>query len=298
MKLPTISIITPSFNQAAFLEETLLSVRHQGYPAIEHIVVDGGSTDGSVEIIRRHEAKLAWWVSEKDAGQADALNKGLARATGDIVAFLNSDDLYLPGALRTIGDEFARNPACAWVTGGWLMFGEAMQTSCWFPRPPRDAADCLYQHFSSAQPGHFWRRSLVVELGGFDAGLRYCFDHDLYARLLLAGARPRVLQVPLAAYRIHASSKTVAEEARFLPEFAAIRERYAARVPEAAMRRARNEDVLRTSFLECREALALLEAHRREEAWEKFEATVTRWPTSLSRRFGWGCLRRLLWGRR
>ncbi|HSH94763.1 MAG TPA: glycosyltransferase family 2 protein [Roseimicrobium sp.] len=290
-----LSIITPSFNQDSYLEETLLSVLNQRQDGLEYIVVDGGSRDGSVEILRTYADRLSWWVSEPDAGQADAINKGLARATGDVVAFLNSDDVYLPGALKAVTDFFAAHPEANWVCGGWLMFGEPadMETSVWFPKPPSNAAACLYQHFSAAQPAHFWRRSLFQKHGPFDASYRYCFDHEFYVRLLLAGERCHPLNVPLAAYRIHGSSKTVAEGDRFTHEFDAIRGKYLARTPAAEERAARHEWLLKQSFAQCHAAVESARRGDRDAAWSQFAATAFRWPSSLSRRFGWGCLRRL-----
>src|SRR5437870_10778600 len=110
MELPLISVVTPSFNQAPFLEHTLYSVASQDYARTEHIVIDGGSTDGSVEIIQRHARQLRHWVSEPDRGQSHAINKGLAMASGDVLAWLNSDDTYLPGALKEVGGVFAQHP--------------------------------------------------------------------------------------------------------------------------------------------------------------------------------------------
>src|SRR5213596_338381 len=131
---PSISIVTPSYNQAKFLEATIRSVLDQGYPNLEYIVMDGGSTDGSLEIIRRYEKHLAGWVSEKDGGAADAIAKGFSRATGTILAYLNSDDLYLPGSLHAIG-EAMRDPAVDvaygntyWIDSGGAILGERRQT--------------------------------------------------------------------------------------------------------------------------------------------------------------------------
>src|ERR1051325_1982421 len=123
-----LTIVTPSFNQGRFLEETILSVLKQGYEPLEYIVIDGGSNDESVSIIRRYEDKLAYWVSEKDRGQVHAINKGLAKATGDVFAFINSDDVYLPGAFNAALGHFDDNPECKWVCGDTIMFGEGHDT--------------------------------------------------------------------------------------------------------------------------------------------------------------------------
>jgi glycosyltransferase involved in cell wall biosynthesis len=119
-----LSIITPSFNQGRFLEETIMSVLNQGYEPLEYILIDGGSTDESVSVIRRYEDKLAYWISEKDRGQVHAINKGIERATGDILAFINSDDVYLPGAFNAAMNHFVDHPESNWVCGDTIMFGE------------------------------------------------------------------------------------------------------------------------------------------------------------------------------
>ena len=125
---PKISIVTPSFNQGRFLEETILSVLNQRYPNLEYIVIDGGSTDESVDIIRRYENRLAYWISERDNGQVPAINKGLEQATGDIFAFINSDDVYLPGAFAAVAEYFENYPECEWVCGDTMMFGDGYAT--------------------------------------------------------------------------------------------------------------------------------------------------------------------------
>src|SRR5262245_14647820 len=159
MKLPRISIVTPSYNQGKFIEATIRSVLDQGYPNLEYLIIDGGSTDESVDIIRRYEKHLAYWVSEKDNGAADAISKGFARATGDIFAYLNSDDVYLPGALQTIAsvmDDPAAGVAFGnmyWMDADGKTVGERRQTR--FNR-----LGYLFGGCDLMQPATFWRKDL------------------------------------------------------------------------------------------------------------------------------------------
>src|SRR2546426_7066130 len=156
---PKLTVITPSYNQAAFIERTLRSVLDQGYENLEYIVVDGGSTEGWVDVIRRYEDRLAWWVSEPDAGQTDALNKGLQRATGDIVAYINSDDYYLPGAFDTAVEAFDRTRA-RWVVGACRFTGD--EDKVWRPAlpPPRRRHWWMLDPWGVPQPSAFWRRDV------------------------------------------------------------------------------------------------------------------------------------------
>src|SRR5882724_9660763 len=140
---PKISVVTPSFNRGRFLEETILSVLNQNYANLEYIIIDGGSNDETVEIIRRYEDRLAYWISEKDRGQAHAINKGLEKATGDIFAFINSDDLYLPGAFRAVAEYFREHPSCEWLCGETILFGPDRQTVLAPTRVPKTAAHAL-----------------------------------------------------------------------------------------------------------------------------------------------------------
>jgi glycosyltransferase involved in cell wall biosynthesis len=165
---PKLTIITPSFNQAAFIERTLRSVLDQGYENLEYFVVDGGSTDGSVDIIRRYEDRLAWWVSEPDEGQTDALNKGLRRATGDVVAYINSDDYYLPGAFANAIAGFEQSGA-RWVAGTcrYVNVHEDDDHS-WVPSLPTHGRHRLVlEPWGVPQAATFWRRELFDRHGLF-----------------------------------------------------------------------------------------------------------------------------------
>jgi glycosyltransferase involved in cell wall biosynthesis len=226
-------------NQAAYLGETLRSVLAQGYPDLEYFVVDGGSSDGSVEIIREASARLAWWVSESDSGQVDAITKGLQRATGQVIAFLNSDDLYLPGALQAVAAAFQAEPSVDWIAGPCLMFGGGRPTELHRPVVPEGNSGWLVES-PLAQPAVFLRRSTYERLGPFDHSLHYAFDWEYWIRLAFAGVRCRVLTTPLAAFRFHSDSKSVSQPESFLPEISEIRHRYMSRLPwsqKAALRR-------------------------------------------------------------
>jgi glycosyltransferase involved in cell wall biosynthesis len=227
MELPKISIITPSFNQAQFLEETILSVLNQRYPNLEYIIIDGASTDESVEIIKRYADRLAYWVSEPDEGQTQAINKGLRRATGEIITYQNSDDVYLPGALHAVGQYFAEHPESPWLCGTCLTFGLPDDAPGFMDVPPTDniAARLLIDTFLPT-PSMFWRREAFERFGFFDESFHYCFDLEHWMRMLVGGFKYERLERPLSAFRLHPASKTVSSRDRFVKEEFRIREMY------------------------------------------------------------------------
>lgn len=285
MKLPKVSIVTPSFNQEQFLEETILSVLSQNYPNLEYIIVDGGSRDSSVEIIRRYEGRLTHWVSEPDRGQVHALNKGLERATGDIFAFINSDDVYLPGAFSAAVNHFQSNPDCKWLCGDTIFFGEGRRTELFRAVVPKSAAHALVWEAHCPQPGMFWRRELLRS--GFDERWRYCFDHDLYVRLLLSNYRCDYLPIPIAGYRLHKNSKTVAESAEFDKEFDAIAECY-----EGLLKGADRRWSVATRFL--RRSYAAGQIGNLCDATSWLLKALLIHPEGVRQRPFWGCLRLIL----
>ena len=297
---PTLTVITPSYNQGAFLGETIDSVLSQGIPGLEYIIVDGGSTDESVEVIRRYERHLTWWVSEKDNGQSHAINKGLARATGKWVAYLNSDDLYLPGALRALLDGLAEAPEARWIVGGVLCFGtpEAPVHDWHLPAVPRTMLDLLSSRFQISQPGNIWDRGLLQSVGGFDESLRYLFDINLYAAFLARGERCHALKRPVAAYRFHATSKTVAEGMKFETEWDIIRARYITSLPRTTQWRATHRIGLLKAQALVVDAAVAAEAGDMSSARAGFFAGMRRHPGVLFTRAGGGCVRRMLFPRR
>ncbi len=218
---PRISIVSPSYQQADYLEECLRSVQQQEGAEVEHIVVDGGSTDASPSILERHADHLAWWCSEKDKGQSEAINKGLAHATGDIFNWLNSDDALLPGALRTVSEAFAADPDLL-VFGGRLVHRKGDREEVFLPQ--NDASDVVQLHTAPviAQPATFFRMEVLRTLGGVDPALRYVMDLELWWRFLFHFGSDRVRFVPveLAMFRLHDESKTVSAHAGFLQETA------------------------------------------------------------------------------
>ena len=211
-----ISIITPSYNQAAYLEYALQSVLAQDYPDIEYLMIDGGSTDGSLDIIRRYAGRLAWWVSEPDAGQADAINKGFARAKGEYIAWLNSDDLYLPGAVAQAVAELQANPELG------MIFGDAFTIDS-EGRPLNPLAfgdwglDDLMAFRIVCQPAVFMRRGVLEQAGYLEPSYHFMLDHQLWLRLARLAPIRHVAQ-PWAAARHHPAAKNVAHAADFSKE--------------------------------------------------------------------------------
>lgn len=282
---PKISIITPSYQQAEFLEETIQSVLNQRYESLEYFVIDGGSSDGSVDIIKRYEDHLDYWVSEKDRGQVHAINKGLERVTGDIVAFLNSDDVYLPGTFATVAAHFENHPSSDWLCGDTVMFGADQQSELIRAVVPRSAAQCLSWAYKAPQPGHFWKPELVR--AGFDEKWNYDFDHDMYVRLLLAGHRCDYVPVPFAGYRLHPASKTVTVYYRQIEEFERSAELYEDQLEGRDRRWCRATRFLRRSS-------SASEAGQKADAARWLVRALAVHPEGLGQRPFWGCLRRLL----
>ena len=208
-----VSIITPSYNQASYLEQTILSVLNQDYPRIEYIVIDGASTDGSVEIIRKYESRLAWWVSEKDRGQADAINKGFARATGDIVAWLNSDDYYLQGAVSAAVKVFEEHPEAVLVYGNMLAVDEDGRTINTLNYKQLTIEDLLCFQIIG-QPAVFMRRFALQKTNGLDSTFHFLLDHLLWIQIAQQGKILHTDQTWSAA-RYHAEAKNRAKAAEF-----------------------------------------------------------------------------------
>lgn len=229
MKPLSITVVTPSFNQASYLEETIVSVLTQNYPWLEYIIIDGGSQDGSVDIIRKYEESLAYWVSEPDSGQTSALNKGFRRATGDVVAYLNSDDIYLPNCLSRVNEALTQTTS-SWLGGACQFFDATGVRFVESTRPPRRAPR-WFHHCWLSQPAVFWRRTLFAKHGYFDESLRYCMDYDFWLRLVAAREEFLFLDEPLAAFRWHPASKTVAETGGFAAEDNLIKRRYFETLP-------------------------------------------------------------------
>lgn len=204
---PKISVVTPSYNQAHSLEETIRSVLLQGYPNLEYIVVDGGSIDDSVNIIRKYEQWLDW-VTEADQGQSDAINKGFARAGGEILGWLNSDDVYEPSALRRIAAHFAAEPGCELVYGrGWYLdAGGAKTELCSWVRP-FDRAKFLTFNLI-LQPAAFWRRPLWERTGGLDISYHWAMDWEWLLRATKT-SQPCFIPEDLAGWRITPEIKTM-----------------------------------------------------------------------------------------
>ncbi len=221
---PRISIVTPSYNQAPFLERTIKSVLDQRYPCLEYIIIDGGSSDGSVDIIKRYEKYLSYWISEKDKGQSHAINKGFERASGQILAYLNSDDTYVEGTLLFIADYFSQHPEIDVVYGNATFIDEE---DC----PIRDWRTIdykfnfhLYGQAIIPQPSAFWRKEIYTKVGKLDESLQLALDGDLWFRMSKRGAKFAFCDTVLSNFRVHNQAKSIAFKNQHINEAQRVRE--------------------------------------------------------------------------
>lgn len=219
-----VSIITPSYNQAPFLEATIRSVLEQDYPQIEYIIIDGGSTDGSVEIIQRYADRLAGWVSEKDRGQTDAINKGFARARGDVLAWINSDDTYNPGAVREAVEYLNAHPEAGMVYGDASYIDENGRIIGRFPAAQTDYAKLRRGYVHVPQQSAFFKGDLWRKVGPLDDSFYFAMDYDLWVRLA-ANAPLHYYPRLWANFRLHSGAKTIAADDRCWPEMLRVHRR-------------------------------------------------------------------------
>ena len=221
---PLVSIITPSFNQVRFLEETIHSVLEQDYPNIEYIIIDGGSSDGSLEIIQSNSDRLAWWVSEPDRGQTDAINKGFAQAKGEILAWINSDDTYLPHAVSEAATYLEANPEVGMVYGDANLIDEQGQVIGKFPALQTDYRRLRQGYVHIPQQASFFRANLWQQVGPLDPTFYFAMDYDLWVRIArIAPLRyhPRTW----ANFRLHGTGKSVVSDDRCWPEMLRVHQR-------------------------------------------------------------------------
>lgn len=226
LDFPKISIVTPSLNQADFLEQTICSVLEQGYPNLEYIIIDGGSTDGSVNIIKKYETRIHFWSSAGDHGQADAINKGLRMISGEIWSFLCSDDTYSPNALERIAAAFRRHPEAEVVYGNCNFINEnnlvtRVKKPGLYDRKKMLRGNYLYQ------PAAFARSAVLKRYGFFDESLRYSMDYEYWLRFA-PDSRFVYIEEPIANYRLHASSKTIHDTLKMMKEMVPVKKKYGA----------------------------------------------------------------------
>lgn len=208
-KHPKISIITPSFNQANYLENTIKSVLNQNYPNLEYIIIDGGSTDGSVDIIKKYQDYLFYWISEKDEGQSQAINKGFKKASGKYINWLNSDDVLLENALFTLSHYLESNQSVGLVYGNVIYINAKNEVLYQSYEIPYSQKITIYGTNYIPQPAALYRREIIEKIGCLDENLHYCMDHEYWLRMYHTNIKIGNVKNNIAGYRLHRRSKGV-----------------------------------------------------------------------------------------
>ena len=291
---PRFTIVTASFNQARFLGETIESVRAQRRDDVEHLVFDGGSTDGSVDLLRANDDALAYWTSAPDGGQPAAWNAGVRKARGQIIGFINSDDLLLPGAIDAMSRLADSAPGAEWLVGGTRYFGDGAPPLEYPGTAQTSAADVLFFATYAPQPGQFFRKSLIERVGGFDESLQFSFDLDFFVRCALARATSAATPDIVAAFRFHGSSKTVSQSEKHLAETRRVEQRHWPAVlahEGSRARRVRAEYHGHKALERSRDALSRGD---RAEGWALLASAVREYPSMLGTRAFLGTVQRLL----
>ncbi|MBI9049648.1 MAG: glycosyltransferase [Anaerolineaceae bacterium] len=219
-----VTIVTPSFNQAKFLERTIQSVLNQDYDDLEYIIIDGGSDDGSVDIIRKYEDRLAYWISEKDLGQTDAINKGFAKASGEVLAWLNSDDTYEPGAIKEAVIYLEEHPEVGLLYGDGNFIDTENRIIGQFPSRQTDYQRLRNGYVHICQQSAFFRADLWRKVAPLDPSFYFAMDYDLWVRLANI-SEVKYVQKLWANFRLHGDTKTVAEDDRCWPEMVRVHRR-------------------------------------------------------------------------
>lgn len=272
--IPKLSIVTPSFNQVHFIEETLRSVGSQRYPVLEHLVLDGVSTDGTVEILKQYCSMPGWehlrWISEPDRGQSDAINKGFRLATGDIIGWLNSDDVYESESFAIVSKAFEENPLVDFIYGDYRIIDADGKTLICKKEIEFDWEILLCGLNYIAQPNVFFRRRVFDQLGYLNESLHYVMDYEFWLRAAAHGFRFHHIPRVFAACRWHVAAKTVSQNSHFEEEMVRVRNKYWTK------RRFHNVS-LQTSYMKCCNVRA-----RASRQWRKLltRHSMDRGPTS------------------
>jgi glycosyltransferase involved in cell wall biosynthesis len=302
--MPTkISIIIPSFNQAQYLEETLRSVLDQNYFNLELIVIDGGSTDGSIEVIKQYDRHLSYWISEPDRGQTHAINKGLAVCTGEVWSYLNSDDLLCPGSLQRIGECF-QDPQTRWVGAVSDRFDAAGKQGEVEPQRPLNKRDYLtpwsrsIEYVFPCSNVCFMHRSLLEQCGSFDESYHYGMDIEYYLRVVFqTGLEPQLIPDVLGRWRWHSESKTMKAGLAygFREDEVRMALQYLDSLDPGEQAIVRSEILEQQQWLVARKAMFYRSQGQRQKAFCELFSQVKSFPSLLQFRPWYGAVRALLY---